>query len=335
MTRQPARVLVAALVAALIGFASPPIGAEVQDAVRLGTSSVGSTFYILAVGMSELSRKHAAINATVEPLGGSSANMNGLAAKKVDLVVANAGAAYDAYHGNRPFKAPIDVTLIAQGQPSMRFLLVRRNAGIRSPEDLVGKTMIAKRRALPELELIANALVEVYGLPKDKMRFVETVETTQATDALRSGSAQAAIYPGGLRMVPVQEMFRDKVVDFLYLPDDKFEALMRKLPKYFYTTKVPAGNFENQAREWAAPTLNTYLVARRDVSDEVVYRFTKALMGHHKEFTAYHADGKYWTIEHTLSEPKIPFHPGAIRYYKEIGAWNAKLDTIQASLTRK
>ena len=329
------RVLSAALLAVSLTVSAPSAEVRAQDAVRIGTSSVGSTFYIVAVGMSEMLRKHASINATVEPLGGSTANINGLGAEKIDLAVANAGASYDGLHGNKPFKAPVKVSLIAQGQPSMRFLLVRRDAGIKAPGDLVGKPFIAKRRALPELEIVANALVDVYGLPKANMRYIETVETGQVTDALRSGSAVAAVFPGGLYMAPVQEMFRDNVIDFLYLPNDKFDALMSKLPKYFYKAKVPANNFANQPREIWAPTLNTYLVVRDNVSADTVYKITKAVMGNYKEFAAYHADAKEWTIDNTLSEPKIAFHPGAVRYYKEVGAWKDSHDKIQAGLLKK
>lgn len=335
MKKSPLRALIAALALAGIGIAAPLGTARAQDAVRIGTSSTGSTFYILTVGISDLVRKNASINATVEPLGGSTANMNGLAARKIDLAMSNAGAAYDAYHGSPPFKGVINIALVAQGQPSLRYVLVRRDAGIKSAGDLVGKTFIAKRRALPELELVANALMDINQVPRDRVKLVETVETTQTSDALRSGSAQAAVYPGGLGMPPLQEMFRDKVVDFLPVPGDKVEALMRKLPKYFYLMKVPAGNFENQSTDWMAPALNTYLVVRGDVPEDLVYKITKAVMGNDKGLVPYHADGKYWTVKHTLAEPKIPFHAGAIRYYKEIGAWTENLDKIQASLARK
>lgn len=310
-------------------------GAYAQDSVRIGTSSVGSTFYVLAVGISELARKNAGINSTVEPLGGSTATINGLGAGKLDVAMANAGSAWTASLGQAPFKRPIAVALIAQGQPSLRYLVVRRDAGIKSPADLVGKTVIAKRRSLPELELIANALLETYGVPKDKVKIVETVETNQTTSALRTGTADAAIFPGGLRLAPLEELIRDGMVDLLALPEDKVDAMMQKLPEYFSRTKIPAGHFENQKTPSLAPTLNTYLVARADLPEETVYKLTKAIMGNHKAFTAYHAEAKHWTVAHTLSEPKVPFHAGAVRYYKEIGAWNQQLDALQASLARK
>ena len=70
-----------------------------QQAIRIGTSSVGSTFYTIAIGAGEIVQKHAGLNATVEPVGGSSANMRGLAAKKIEFAIANSFAAFTAFKG--------------------------------------------------------------------------------------------------------------------------------------------------------------------------------------------------------------------------------------------
>jgi TRAP-type uncharacterized transport system substrate-binding protein len=174
MKRKALRLASAALVASLAGAAPPYEPAQAQEAARFGTANIGSTAYILTVGMADLLRKHAAINAAVEPLGGSTAIINGLGAKTVDFAVVSASAAFDGAHGNAPFRQAVPVGLIAQGQSSMRFVLVRRDAGILSVEDLAGKAMIAKRRAMPDLELIANALLDVSGVAKEKVKFVET-----------------------------------------------------------------------------------------------------------------------------------------------------------------
>ena len=66
-----------------------------QDAIRIGTSSIGADYYILAVAIGELLAKHETINATAEPIGGSHANIFGLAADKVEFAIVNASAAYD------------------------------------------------------------------------------------------------------------------------------------------------------------------------------------------------------------------------------------------------
>ena len=140
-----------AAAAALCGFVlSVPVAA--QKAISLGTSSVGSSFYVLSVGMSKIIQKHSGMNVSVESLGGSHANMFGIARGKVDFAMANAGAAYDAFHGNKPFKKPTDLRLVAQGQSSYRGIFFTKSSGVTKIEDMVGKTFLAKRKPLPELE---------------------------------------------------------------------------------------------------------------------------------------------------------------------------------------
>jgi TRAP-type uncharacterized transport system substrate-binding protein len=71
------------------------------------------------------------------------------------------------------------------------------------------------------------------------------------------------------------------------------------------------------------------------MSDDAVYKVTKAILGHPKEFSTFHAAARQWTPERSLSNASIPFHPGAIRYYREIGAWTAAHEKQQAELLKR
>ena len=317
-------------VTSLIGWST----AMAQQAVRVGTSSVGSTFYVITVAMSKMIQTHGGLNATVEPLGGSHANMFGLAANKVDFAVANSGAAFDRLHGEPPFKEKFPLRLVAQGQPSFRGVLVRRDSGINQPDDLVGKILSARRKPLPELEKIANALIKVYNLPKNRIQLVASANLGEMNRTLRGGSVHGAVFPFGLKQPVASKLFHDRVVRFLRLPEDKYDKMLELLPKSFYKATVPANNFENQPEPALAFGLSTLLVTSDKMADETVYKVTKAIMGHHEEFSKFHAEARNWTVDQTLTEPKVPFHPGAIRFYKETGRWNAELDKIQQSLLR-
>ena len=308
--------------------------ADNQEAIRLGSSSIGSTFYVISVGLAEMLGKHAGINATVEPLGGSDANMFALGANKIDIAVVNAGSAFNRYHGNSIFDKPLDVGLIAQGQESHRYILVRRDAGIAKPEDLVGQTVIGRRPSLPELEKITNTLIAEYGLPADKIHVVSTVTSGQTDNELRAGTVGAALLPGGRRMPLMVQLFNDGLVDFLYLPEVRLRSILAKMPDYFYIRKLPAGTFEGQEQDLFTPTMKVYLVAGPQVSEGTAYKIAKTLVENNPELASYHADGEAWTLENTLQEPKIPFHPGAIRYFKEAGVWTDELAELQAKLER-
>ena len=323
-----------ALAGALIAGFVVAGSAVAQEAIRLGTSSVGSSFYVISIGMSRLIQKHAGINVAVEPLGGSHANVFGLEAKRVDVAMTNSGAAYDGYHGVAPFKKKIDMRLMMQGSPTLRWFFVRKGAGISKPEDLVGKTMATRRRPLPELEMISKALFKVYKLPAGKIKQVSSVDTGELARNFRAGSIDAAAFPFALRQPVASKLFADGLVEPLILPEEKFEAVKALLPDKFSTLTVKANNFENQPKPFLSLMMTTQLTTSARAPDDMVYKVTKAVLGNHGEFLKYHASARPWTVKNTLDDAKIPFHPGAIRYFKEIGAWTDDLEKTQARLLK-
>jgi TRAP transporter TAXI family solute receptor len=303
-----------------------------QDAVRIGTSSVGSVFYTLAIGASEVITKHAGINATAEPLGGSTANVYGLGAKKIEFSLANAFASFSGYHGTHTFKKPVDIRLVVQGQPSYRFLLARRGAEIKTPEDLIGKTVVAKRRALPELEILMNAYIKAFNLPKDKIKIVATTNTNEAIKVLRAGSVDAAILPFSRRSAQVGKPMQDKVIEFLYISEEKRDEMLKYLPKAMYGGYFKPGTYAHQDKPVYHFGMNTYFLTRTGVSEDTVYRVAKAIMDHTKEFSTYHKAGAQWTSERALKNVALPFHDGSIRYFKEKGLWTPELEANQKQL---
>jgi TRAP transporter TAXI family solute receptor len=310
--------------------------ANKKTAIRIGTSSSGSPFYTLAVGMSEIINKYApSLNATAEPVGGSDPNVFALEANKVDFAVINSLAAFNGYYAKAPFENPVDVRLVAQGQATFRQIIVRKDSGIKSISDLVGKKIIAKRPALPEIEQIANALIEVYQLPKDDIKLISTVDTPEALEALKIGSVDAAIVPASLKAANLTELFSGGDFAFLSVDADKMDQILNLLPKAIVPGVIPENTYPEQTEKANAFKFNTYLVTKGDVSEEVVYNVTKTFFDKSDEFAAVHATAKKWTIDNTLEGPSIPFHPGAIRYYKEIGKWDSKLDDLQASLEKR
>jgi TRAP transporter TAXI family solute receptor len=306
--------------------------AQAQTALRIGVSSSGSVFYTLGVGLSAMLTKYANISSNAEPVGGSTANMFALGADKVDLAIANAGASYDAFHGNKPFKKKTAVRLIAQGAPNMRQIVVRVGSGIEKPEDLVGKTIIGRRPALPEVGLITDALLKVYKIDPSQVKIISTTNTGEAVNAIKSGTVDAVVMPGSAGAGYMRRLMREKDIQYLKIPDDKMKAIIGMLPKYISITQLPANTYENQPNAINVFGLATYMVAAARVSDDTAYKVTKTLFDHIDEFHGFHAAAKEWTLKEALEPPTIPYHPGAIKYFKEKGVWTPELEKLQAEL---
>lgn len=297
---------------------------------RMGTSSVGSTYYVIANGLGELLHKNANINMSVEPIGGSYANIFTMVAGKIDYAITNSGAAVDGFQAIPPFKERAQIGLIAQGQTSLRFILVRRDSNIKTLADLNGKIIIGARPALPEMAQLSNALIKAAGLTD--LRIVSTKDTKESLRHIASGTVDGIIIPGGLRLPAVVQMFRDGLVDPLYLDPETVEKMQASLPDYMFTRSLPPGHFEGQEKEMVVFGLNTYLVAAAAVPEEQVYLMISTLFNNLDEFGALHAEAKAWTMKNTMTDPLIPFHPGAIRYFKEKNVWTPMLEQLQNSL---
>lgn len=306
--------------------------ASAQQAIRFGTSSLGSLFYTLAIGASEVIHKHSGLSVNVEPVGGSTASLHSLGAKKIEMAMANSFASFSAYHGRYKFKKKIDVRLIIKGQPNYRSLVVRKASGIRTAADLKGKIIIGKRRALPENVLVMRAMMKAMGLPDDSIKLVATTNSPQMYKALRAGSVDGAIVPYSPRSPPLLKIMYDGIVEFFDLPKDVRDAAMAYVPKAFYPKTFKVGTFKDQKKPIYAFGLSTYLVSRPDISNEIIYKVTKAIAENTKEFATYHKAARLYTAKRTLTDFKLPIHDGAIRYFKEKGMWTAADAKRQAEL---
>lgn len=323
---------VLATVIVLSGVFAP---ASAQEAVRIGTSSVGSTFYILSVGAAELLGRHAGINATVEPLGGSGPNVFGLGDGTIEMSMLNSFTAQAGYMGAPPYSDPTDITLLFQGQPTYRFVLVRPGAGISMPEDLHGKTIIGQRRALPEIGLVMNAVVEAFDLDPGRINIVETQTTPEALEAISVGSVDGLIMPAGRAEQSVMEAMQHGHLEFLPMDAEAAARLLEHLPSAFYSDVIEAGTFPGQTADVHVVGMNTYFVAHANLDEDTAYRATRAILKNNEEFSSFHAGGRYYTLENTVGVPAaIPFHPGAVRYLREAGAWTDEMEARQAEMAR-
>ncbi|MBL4644864.1 MAG: hypothetical protein COA52_08445 [Hyphomicrobiales bacterium] len=302
------------------------------NSLRIGTSSTGSVFYTLGVGAGEIIRDVTGINTTVEPVGGSAANVNAIARGDIDMAIANSFAAFSGYMGQHAFKKPIDLRLAVQGQSSYRWIFVRSDAGIKTPKDLEGKTVIGARASLPELSEIMAALIAEFDLDESKINVVSTGNSKESIEAIRTGTVDAIIMPYSPRAGNIEKAMSDGAMVPLVISAKERDAVLARLPEAFFSIDQSAEMFSNQPSVVPLVALKSYLITSPQVDEDAIYSATKAMLENVERFGTFHAAGKRWTLKNTLSDPALPFHEGSIRYFKEIGVWTDELETTQRRL---
>ncbi len=319
--------------AAIILAAAVAAPVAAQKAITLGTSSIGSSFYVVSIAIAKMASKHEKMNVSVESVGGSHANMFGIVRGKVDFATANSSAVYDLYNGKKPFKKPFDVRLVAQGHPTLRWFISTKRSGITRLKQIDGKTISSIRRPLPELKEIMDAMQTVFSM-KD-IKHVASSTSRELDGQLRAGTVDGALMPFSLRQPVITKLFRDNMVKPLILSNADFEKVKNALPPKFFRLDVPANNYKNQPKGFPVLGLNATMVTSMKMDNDTVYKMLRSFMNHQKEFGTFHGAAKFWNPKRTTVNPPVPFHPGAIKYYKEAGLWNAKLDALQAKLLRR
>ena len=314
--------ITAALVAWLLPFA-----VYAQTAVSIGTSTAGARFHVLAVGLGDVVSRNSKLNVTVEPIGGSDANIRAIKAKRIGFGLVNSVAATHGLRGTGAFKkdGKTPVRLILQGGTAGRVLIARVDRGIKGVSDLKGKKIQARRRALADLEVVLKSLLKAHGVAESDVTIYAHSNTNEQLEALKLGTADAALMPyGGVKSSspPIRRLAESLELTVIDFGKDKMAEMLENPDLAgFYPAVVQKDSMKGVDKNINTLGVGEYLVAHSDIADDVVYELTKAFFTNLKKFHVVHASAKEYDLDSSLDNPSVPFHPGAIRFYQEIGIW--------------
>jgi len=310
--------------------------ASQPKSLAIGTTSVGSAPYVVSVGIAELITKKAGISTTAESSGGSDAIARLIGNDRVQLGMLNSFAAEHAYRGDLQFQkdGKIPVRALVWGNASLRQPVATKASGIETIEDFAGKRVLGKRRVGADTYIVFNALMKAYGMNPKDVKVLTFSKPKEIMDAFKGRMAAAAIWPASAPNPLILQLQETVDLSFPSVPKDKWDAVLRECGSAFFMAPLAANTYKNQPEEIYVPAIQMGLSARKDLPEEVAYKIVKGLMDNYKELKGFHPSARYWTVKNTLRQWAEPFHPGAIRYYKEIGAWTAEMDNKQAQLLK-
>jgi hypothetical protein len=142
-----------------------------------------------------------------------------------------------------------------------------------------------------------------------------------AVDLLSDGSADAAFLGGAVPTASITQAATS--MDLRLIPFDG-EAMAMAVQEYpfFAPATIPAGTYRGQEEDYHGLNVGSmHLITSEDASEELVYAFTKAIYEHRDAVVERHPAGKAIRPEVVVRNTGTPFHPGAERFYREIGIW--------------
>ncbi|MFZ5646957.1 MAG: TAXI family TRAP transporter solute-binding subunit [Bacillota bacterium] len=289
--------------------------------------AVGGVWSAITEGVAECMRRSAppGSNITAEP-GKDGPNSVMVAQKKAELAISYTPTAYTAIKGTDPFKeAYPDIRAVATLNPDSTFhFLVMKNTGLNSIEDIKSQKYplrISVNKTGSTMELTSKAVMEAYGMTyKDienwggKVYFLSTKESMDLIDDKQS---QAHSLTGEHPMSHFVESATRNDFKLLPISPEAVNKVNSKLGTH--GAKIPAGTYSFNKEDVPTFAASLLLITGAGQSEEFVYNVTKALHQNLDHLRTVHATLKDMNPKTMADTAPIPLHPGAEKYYREIG----------------
>lgn len=248
-------------------------------------------------------------------------NLNLLQKGEGIIALAQGDILSDAWEGNPEAGFPSSRTkirLIGAAYPNFIHLLAKADAGIASLDDLVGKR-VSVGAARSGNELNARALLGAAGLSYADLTLVEYLHYGESVELLVKGELDAVIISAGLGVAAVTEASRrTKVVLVPITPE-----FIERRASMFMSSVIPAGSYPGQIEPVPTAVLNNFFVTTSQASDTLVYRITRTIFDNLERIHAVHPAARAISLERALAIRPVEVHPGALRYFRELGLADA------------
>ncbi|MFM8610379.1 MAG: TAXI family TRAP transporter solute-binding subunit [Burkholderiaceae bacterium] len=308
------------LITAVVAAATLAGTAQAQQFFRIGTGGTAGTYYPVGGMIANAVSQPGKIVVTAQATNGSVANVNGIAGGAMESGFSQSDVATWAFNGTFAFqgKKVGDLRMIANMYPESVHLVARKGQNIKSPADLKGKRVALDEPGSGTL-INARMVLAAYGVQESDIK-AEYIKPNQAGDKLKDGALDAFFFVGGAPAGAIAELASSGAgIELVPLTGPQADGLRMANP-YFAVDTIAAGTYKDVG---AVQTLavGAQWVTSAKADTETVYQITKSLFSDatQKTLQAGHARGKFITKENAVKGVAIPFHPGAEKFYREVG----------------
>ncbi len=289
--------------------------------VTIGSGSVTGVYYPTAGAISKIVNKRKAehgIRATVESTGGSAYNVNAMSIGELDMGVVQSDVGFRAYKGVGDFEGkPVSkLRSVFSLHPEPFHIVASKRSGIENFADLKGKRVNIGNPGSGQRSS-AQALFGVTPFGLDDMT-VESLKASEAPDYLRDNRIDAFFYTVGVGSANIMDIASAHKVTLVAI-DDTIIGKLREGRPYFVTTDIPGGVYPGANDPVRTFAVKATLLTTTDAPEDIVYNVVKSVFENFDEFKNTHPALNNLTPEKSLEGMTAPFHPGALKYYKEKG----------------
>ena len=259
--------------------------------------------------------------ATALSANGSVANVNAIAGGTLESGFSQSDVATWAQTGTGIWEdreAVSNLVAIANLYPETIHLVASADSGISGVADLAGMTVSMDEPGSGTL-VDARIILGAYGLSEEDVD-AQYLKPDQAAERMRDGAMDAFFFVGGFPAGAIAELASQDDIVLVPITGPEAEAI-RADYTFFAENIVPGGTYEGVDEDTTTLSVGAQWITSADQPEELIYQITAALWNDSTRtlLDAGHQKGREITVETATDGVGIPFHPGAERFYRELG----------------
>ncbi len=295
-----------------------------EQYIAVGTGGVTGVYYPAGGAICRLvnrGRNDHGFRCSTESTAGGIYNLNALREGDIDLGIAQSDSVYKAVRGIDEFESSggdgkLRSVFSAYTEPFT--LVVRADSGIDSLDDMKGKRVNIGEKGAGQRSTL-DALMKVKGWDKEDFSATIELKASEQAAALCAGDIDVMIYMIGHPSGAIKEVTTSCDSRLIALDEKVIEAMLAG-NDYFEKAVIPGGMYRGNDKPIATFGVGATMLASSDMPDQEVYAVVKAVFEQFEIFQKLHPALAGLNKKQMVSEGLIaPIHPGALRYYNEVG----------------
>ena len=290
-----------------------------QQFVNVLTGGQSGVYYPMGVALSQIFAKDIPnARSTAQVTKASAENLNLLQAGRGELALALADSVSDAWKGEAEAGFPKKLDkLRGLSATYNNYIQIVANAdsGIKTLADLKGKR-ISVGAAKSGTELNARAIFKAAGLAYSDMAKVEYLPFGESVELMKNRQLDATLQSAGLGVASIRDLATAVKIVVIPVPAD---VVAKVGDAAYQPAMIPANTYGGQTEAVATAAIPNFLITHSGVSDDLAYRMAKAMYENIDTLYAAHNAAKSIKRDNAIKGMPVPLHPGAERYYKEVG----------------
>ena len=251
--------------------------------------------------------------------GAGIANVRGIDEGKAQVGFANSSTTVDGLEGRAPYpKKVTKVCQVANLYPQYFQVAALADAKINTFADLKGKTLVTQPKG-NTAEVLTDAVLKLNGLSYQSVKANFQASYTDAVSMLKDGHAHVMTLGTTAPASAVMDLASARDMKLVPVDDKTMDALKSQNPGYNKLV-IKAGTYPKQDKDVPVIGYSTHIVASCDLPEDVVYKMTKAMASNVAAMAAVVKPITGLTPKDMAVDIGVPFHKGAAKYYKEVGA---------------